>query len=286
VTFPCHRREDTKGKGVSLFENKEGWHGKPVPKRISRRFSRNCRNRSLRRFSSETSAGSSGANGRAPDRNNSESKAWRLVATREAYGDALVKIADKSSRVVALDGDTKNPTFSEKLQSHRSNFLKCSSQNRIWSVCAGLSARGKIPFSHICGISDVRTTRFEWPPCRGKHQVLRVSWGIHRRGRPSQMGLEDIAMFRPIPGSIVLYPCDAVSAENWLPRRHAGLASAHSNDASENCGDLFKRRIFVIGGSKVVRKTATTATVIAAGITLHEALSSAKALEGEGLFFG
>jgi transketolase len=99
------------------------------------------------------------------------------------------------------------------------------------------------------------------------------------------MGLEDIAMFRPIPGAVVLYPSDAVSTEKLVAEaaRRQGIcyirttrpktAVIYSNDES-----------FPIGGSKVVRKSENDrATVIGAGITLHEALAAAKTLEAEGI---
>ena len=180
------------------------------------------------------------------------------VATREAYGDALVKIADKSSRVVALDGDTKNSTFSEKLlKSHPEQFLEMfiAEQNMV-GVAAGLSARGKIPF--VATFAAFLTRAYDQIRMAAVSRANIKFCGSHvgvsiGEDGPSQMGLEDIAMFRPIPGSIVLYPCDAVSTEKLVAEaaRRPGIcyirttrpktAVIYSNEES-----------FLIGGSKVV----------------------------------
>src|SRR5262249_34398294 len=102
---------------------------------------------------------------------------------------------------------------------------------------------------------------------------------------PSQMGLEDIALFRPIPGSVILYPCDAVSAERAVEQaaRHRGICYIRSSRPKTPVLYSNDER-FPIGGSKTLRKSAKDrATVIGAGITLHEALKAASTLEAEGL---
>jgi len=102
---------------------------------------------------------------------------------------------------------------------------------------------------------------------------------------PSQMGLEDLAMFRPIPGSVVLYPSDAVSAERLVAEavRHRGIC--YIRTTRPKMPVLYENdEQFPIGGSKVVRKSANDqVTVIGAGITLHEALKAASKLEPSGI---
>ena len=102
---------------------------------------------------------------------------------------------------------------------------------------------------------------------------------------PSQMGLEDIAMFRAIPEAVVLYPSDAVSAERLVAEAaaHEGIVYLRTSrpktsilyDADEN---------FPIGGSKVVRQSdVDKVTVVAAGVTIHEALKAHETLQAEGI---
>src|SRR6185369_3989330 len=155
-------------------------------------------------------------------------KAGETAATREAYGDALVKVADQDSRIVALDGDTKNSTFSEKLlKAHPERFFEMfiAEQNMV-GTAAGLAARGKIPF--VSTFAAFMTRAFDQIRMAGISRSNVKLCGSHcgvsiGEDGPSQMGLEDLAMFRAIPGSVVLYPSDAVSAERVVmeaARRH------------------------------------------------------------------
>ena len=99
------------------------------------------------------------------------------------------------------------------------------------------------------------------------------------------MGLEDIAMFRLVPGSVVLYPCDAVSTEKLVAEAARRPGICYIRTTRPKTAVIYSNEeAFPIGGSKVVRKSANDhATVIGAGITLHEALAAAKALESEGI---
>jgi transketolase len=102
---------------------------------------------------------------------------------------------------------------------------------------------------------------------------------------PSQMGLEDIAMFRPVPGAVILYPSDAVSTEKLVAEAARRQGICYIRTTRPKTPVIYSNdETFLIGGSKVVRRSANDrATVVAAGITLHEALSAAKALESEGI---
>src|SRR5262245_22621316 len=213
-----------------------------------------------------------------------------MAATREAYGDALVKVAEKDPRVVALDGDTKNSTFSEKLlKAYPERFFEMfiAEQNMV-GTATGLAARGKIPF--VSTFAAFFTRAFDQIRRAGVSQSNVKFCGSHAgvsigEDGPSQMGLEDLAIFRAVPGSVIFYPSEAVSTERVVMEaaRHRGIcyirttrpktAVLYSNDEQ-----------FPIGGSKVLRASATDhATVIAAGITVHEALKAAQKLEAEGI---
>src|SRR5215813_5148466 len=280
-----------KGKGVSMLENLEGWHGKPVPKQdLPKALAELEKPLGPNEFKPNPRSGfnlpaAPGEVHIAVSRKPGES-----AATREAYGDALVKVADKDPRIVALDGDTKNSTFSEKLlKAYPRRFFEMfiAEQNMV-GAATGFAARGKIPF--VSTFAAFMTRAFDQIRMAGVSQANVKFCGSHSgvsigEDGPSQMGLEDIAMFRPVPGSVILYPCDAVSAERVVMEaaRHRGIcyirmsrpktAILYSNDEQ-----------FPIGGSKILRKSANDrATVVAAGITVHEALKAASQLEREGI---
>jgi len=280
-----------KGKGVSLLENREGWHGKAIPKQdLPKALAELEKPLGPNQFVPKPRTGVSvprfeGKLDIAVTRRTGES-----AATREAYGDALVKIAEKDPRIVALDGDTKNSTFSEKFaKAYPARFFEMfiAEQNMV-GTATGLAARGKIPF--VSTFAAFMTRAYDQIRMAGVSQSNVKFCGSHAgisigEDGPSQMGLEDLAMFRPIPGSVILYPSDAVSAERVVVEaaRHRGIcyirmsrpktAILYSNDEQ-----------FPIGGSKILRKSANDrATVVAAGITVHEALKAASRLEAEGI---
>jgi transketolase len=280
-----------KGKGVSLFENKEGWHGKAVPKQdLPNVLAELDKPLGPNEFKPAPRTGysvpvSSGELNITVTRKQGES-----VATREAYGDALVKVADKDPRVVALDGDTKNSTFSEKLlKAYPKRFFEMfiAEQNMV-GVATGLAARGKVPF--VSTFAAFLTRAYDQIRMAGVSQSNVKFCGSHvgvsiGEDGPSQMGLEDIAIFRPIPGSVILYPCDAVSAERAVEQavKHRGICYIRSSRPKTPI--LYSNdEQFPIGGSKTLRKSAgDRATVIGAGITVHEALKAASQLESEGI---
>jgi len=280
-----------KGHGVSLFEDKEGWHGKPVPKQdlekvlaeLSQPFASDG-------FRPKLPEGPPAQAEETPITISVNRKLGDSVATREAYGDALVKIAEKSSRVIALDGDTKNSTFSEKLlKSHPDRFLEMfiAEQNMV-GVAAGLSARGKIPFVSTFAAfltrayDQIRMARISQANIKFCGSHVGVSIG---EDGPSQMGLEDISMFRAMPGSVVLYPCDAVSTEKLVVEAARRQGICYIRTSRPKTAVIYSNdEAFPVGGSKVVRKSANDrATVVAAGVTLHESLAAARELEKEGI---
>ena len=279
-----------KGKGVSMLENKDGWHGKPVPKQdLPKALEELSKPLGPNEFKPNPRTGFSLPSIEGKAEISVSRKIGEAVATREAYGDALVKVADHDTRLIGLDGDTKNSTFSEKLlKAHPDQFLEMfiAEQNMV-GVATGLAARGKIPF--VSTFACFLTRAFDQIRMAGVSRSNVKFCGSHAGASigedgPSQMGLEDLAMFRTIPESVVLYPSDAVSTERLVAAayRHRGICYIrttrpktpvlYSNDEQ-----------FPIGGSKVVRQSANDrATVIGAGITLHEALKAASILESGG----
>jgi transketolase len=212
------------------------------------------------------------------------------VATREAFGAALARLGGVNSRVVALDADVKNSTYSEKFEAaHPDRFYQCFIAEQVMVGAAmGLAARGAVPFPATFAAFFTRAADFIRMMAIGDNNVKLV--GTHAgvsigEDGPSQMALEDLAMATAQPNFAVLYPSDAVSAEYLVDAaaRHDGpaylrmsrpkLPVIYNNDEK-----------FPIGGLKVVRRSdADTATVIGAGVTLFEALKAHEALKKDGI---
>jgi len=285
-----------KGKGVSAVEDKEGWHGKPLPPDLA--------GQAIAELMPSPDLQAAAAQLRvlppsdvplfepvvSATPNLPTYALGQEVATREAYGDALVALGNADPRIYALDGDVKNSTFSEKfLKAHPDRFVECfiAEQNMV-GVAVGAAECGKIPFASSFACFLTRAYDFIRMAAIGRADVKfcgsHAGVSIGEDG-PSQMGLEDLAMFRTIPDSVVLYPSDAVSTAKLVAEaaRHRGIVYIRTtrpktpviypNDES-----------FPIGGCKIVRQSPRDmATVVGAGITLHEALKAHQILQLEGL---
>jgi transketolase len=280
-----------KGKGVSLLENLEGWHGKALPKQDL--------DKALAELSKPYADDDFRPNPRPrPERQERpldldikiNRKIGESAATREAYGDALVKLAEKNDRIVALDGDTKNSTYSEKLLKARPDrfFEMFIAEQNMAGVAAGMAARGLIPYAST--FAAFLTRAFDQIRMAGVSRANIKFCGSHAgvsigEDGPSQMGLEDLAMFRTIPGSVVLYPSDAVSAERLVAEAAGVRGICYIRTTRPKTPVLYGNdERFPVGGSKILaRSSADRATVIGAGITVHEALKAAEALASEGI---
>jgi len=214
-----------------------------------------------------------------------------LVATREAYGTAVAKLGEADPRVVALDADVRNSTFSERFEKavpdrFYENYI--AEQIMIGSAM-GLAARGAIPFPSTFACFLTRAADFIRMAAisnvgikmAGSHAGVSIG-----EDGPSQMALEDLAMCRAQPNIAVLYPCDAVSTERLvaLMAYHPGPAymrtSRPKTEVIYSAADTF-----TIGGLKVLRESANdAATVVAAGVTVFEALEAYARLSAAGRF--
>ena len=283
-----------KGKGVSFIEDKDGWHGKPLKKgeqleQAIQEVSRNGHvpSPSVARPSAAKPAGADRAVTPFP------LPGYELgekIATRAAYGTALAKLGSANPHVVALDGDTKNSTFADKFfaaHPERSFESYIAEQNMV-GAAVGLASCGKIPF--ISTFAAFLTRAFDHIRMAAISGVTIKYAGSHcgvsiGEDGPSQMGLEDIAMMRAIPNSTVLYPSDAVSAEH-LVATAAGLSGATYIRTSRPATPVLYANTeqFSVGGSKLVRSSAQdSVTIVAAGVTLHEALSAHETLQADGI---
>jgi transketolase len=281
-----------KGKGVSFLEDQEGWHGKPVKKgdELARAVAElGPTDVDLpvqpRRYSSPT------PQRRSEPRVQPRYELGQEVATREAYGTALAALARSCPQVVALDGDTKNSTFSERFkEAAPERFVEAyiAEQNMV-GAALGMSTEDKIPFASTFAAFFTRAYDFIRMAAysRPAHLVLCGSHAGVSIGEdgPSQMALEDLAMMRAVLGATVLYPSDAVSAERMveLAARTPGLVYIRTSRPKTRV--LYANdEAFAVGGSKTLRTSARDqVTLVGAGITLHEALAAHDLLAAQGI---
>lgn len=213
-----------------------------------------------------------------------------LVATREAYGTALAKLGAVDGRVVALDADVKNSTFSERFEAvFPERFYQCYIAEQVMVGAAmGLAARGAIPFPSTFAAFLTRASDFiRMAAISGVNVKLAGSHAGVSIGEdgPSQMALEDFAMTASQPNFTVLYPSDAVSTEKLVAEMAAHHGPMYMRTSRPKTPVIYAAdEAFPIGGLKVVRQSDTdVATVIGAGVTLFEALKAYEQLKAEGV---
>jgi transketolase len=285
-----------KGKGISSIEGKGGWHGKPlkageeVEKALAELKAQfvpedeESKPRPQLPKKVQRPAPRRGSVGASPH------KMGDKIATREAYGAAIARLGDGDDRIVSLDGDVKNSTFSEKFeQRHSDRFYEAFIAEQVMIGAAmGLAARGAIPFPSTFAAFLTRAYDFIRMAAIG-HNNIKMS-GSHAgvsigEDGPSQMALEDLAMMRAEPSIVVLYPCDAVSTEKLVEEMAYHAGPAYMRTSRPKTPVIYAAsETFPIGGLKILRQSSTdVATVIGAGVTLFEALTAHDALKAQGV---
>ncbi len=284
-----------KGKGVSFAEDKDGWHGKAFKKgeELDRALAElQPRVANAAGLKMKAPEGRIAGNGPAVkgELAASEYIIGQLVATREAYGEALARLGDVNPLIVVLDGDTKNSTYSEKfMKAHSERFFESfiAEQNMV-GAAVGLSAMGKIPFAST--FACFLTRAYDHVRMAAVSQANLKLCGSHAgvsigEDGPSQMALEDLAMMRAIEGSTVLYPSDAIATEHAvrLAAEHRGIVYIRTSRPKTPV-IYSKDDEFEIGRAKVIRQSSDDkATVVASGVTLFEALAAYDQLAAEGI---
>jgi len=286
-----------KGKGVSFMEDKEGWHGVPVPagEKLERALQDIGEDSELEEPFQLTPPNGNGDGSFPAAAQEAPLEAPHyspedLVATRQAYGAALAKLGTANPAVVALDGDTKNSTYSNKfLAEYPDRFVECfiAEQNMV-GAAVGLGAMGKIPFASTfaCFLTraydQIRMAAISQANMKlcGSHAGISIG-----QDGPSQMALEDLAMMRAIAGSTVFYPSDAVCAERLVALAAQTPGIVYIRSSRPKTPILYSNdEEFQVGGSKVLKSSdKDRATLVAAGVTLHEALKASLELESQGL---
>ena len=285
-----------KGKGVSFIEGKDGWHGKALKKdeadkavaELEQQMAPDAPMPEIRR------PASSGHPPAAPaDYSKMPPPAYKLgdsVATREAWGTALATLGGVDPRVVALDADVKNSTFSDRFEkAHPDRFFEFFiAEQAMVGAAMGLAARGAIPFPSTFACFLTRASDFIR---MAGISALNVKFAGSHAGisigedGPSQMALEDLAMMRAVPDCAVLYPCDAISAERLVVEMAQRPGMAYMRTSRPKTPVIYGvDEKFPIGGSKVLRQSSDdVATVIGAGVTVFEALKAHDQLKAEGI---
>ena len=212
------------------------------------------------------------------------------MATRKAYGNALKRLYPQYPALVSLDAEVSNSTYAEIFEdAYPPRFFEMyiAEQNMV-GAGLGLATRGKIPFVSTFAaffsraFDQIRMSQYTGPNLKfcGSHAGVSIG-----EDGPSQMGLEDLAMFRAVLDSVVLYPADAVAAERLVEAalQHPGIVYIRTTRMATPI-TYGPGEEFPVGGCKVLRHSdRDVATVIGAGVTLFEALAAYDALRQEGI---
>ncbi len=279
-----------KGKGVSLLENKDGWHGKAISEdqlytALNELGSVDKKIRGDLLEPEQVSIPEEKIEKYDRIPMNSEK-----IATRKAYGNALVNIFSRYPSIVVLDAEVSNSTFSDtfKEQFPQRFFEMYITEQNMIGTAIGLSIRDKIPFVSSFAafltraFDQIRMSQYSESNIKfiGSHAGVSIG-----EDGPSQMGLEDIAMFRTLMNSVVLYPSDGVSTEKLVEKAAKHFGNVYIRTTRMETPVIYSSEdTFEIGGSKVIRESKEDIiTVCAAGITLHEALKAYEELKKENI---
>ena len=283
-----------KGKGFSEVENSPDWHGKP--------FEQDMADRAIKELGGVravvirgprpdriTDTGSPGAP--APqDATLPRYERGDKVATRKAYGDALVAIGARDPRVVVLDGEVSNSTYANVFaRAHPDRYFEMFiAEQQMLAAATGISVRGYTAFASTFAAFWTRAYDFIRMGAISAADLRLV--GSHAgveigADGPSQMALEDLAMMRAVHGSTVLYPSDATSTVALVTEMAARPGISYLRTTRGGYPVLYPDgEAFPIGGSKLLRSSERDqVTLVGAGVTLHECLHAADTLRSEGI---
>ena len=269
-----------KGAGVSFLSNREGYHGKVLTKDQCREALKELGEVDMK-FCHPINSIPTVKTIQKP-KISSELEIVKGQSTRQAYANTLKQIVGQNPQVIVLDAEVSNSTYVDTIaKDYPNNFLEMfiAEQNMI-SVATGLSKVGFVPFCSAFGAflsrayDQIRMTQYADTIINIAGSHCGVSIGADG---PSQMALEDIAIFRAITDSWVLYPCDSISTANLvglMSRREKGLN--YLRLTRDNLGDIYNENSqFLIGGSNVLTDWSSIA-ILACGVTIPEAIKASK----------
>lgn len=286
-----------KGKFFPNIEDLENWHGKPLgdhADEVIKHLNGLIKNHGTLSLKPQAPARDSAPKVSIKNVTLASPPSYKLgeaVATRLAYGTALAKIAVNNSRVIALDGDTKNSTYSEKLKkAFPERYIECFiAEQNLAGVAIGAACRDRtIAFAST--FATFFTRAFDQIRMGAISQTNVNFVGSHcgvsiGEDGPSQMGLEDIALFRTVPGCTVFYPSDAVSCERAVELAANTKGICFIRTSRPNTAVIYgNEEKFVVGEGKIVKQSPKDQVLlIGAGITLYECLTAAAELEKSGV---
>ncbi len=293
-----------KGKGFSEVENKEGWHGRPFPPDMA--------DRAIAELGGERdmivrgplpaaavpgdepamppAADQAHGHPETPAPGSPKYSLGEKVATRKAYGDALVAVGAALPAVVALDGEVSNSTYAmEFAKTFPGRYFEMFiAEQQLVAAAVGLSVRDYIPFASTFAAfftrayDFIRMAAISQADIRlaGSHAGVEIG-----ADGPSQMALEDLAMMRAVHGTTVLYPSDATSTAALVEAMAHQVGISYLRTTRGAYPVLYdSAETFPVGGSKVLRESPDDAvTLIGAGVTLHACLAAAEQLAGDGV---
>jgi transketolase len=277
-----------KGKGVSILENKEGWHGKTLKKEYLAQAIEEIGPVEIKLTSSFKI--SKKTDTKFHDFSFNNYKLGDMISTREAYGRALVNLGKANKKVVVIDGDVNNSTMTEYFfkKFPKRFFQSFIAEQNMVGMAIGFSALGFSPFvaTFSCFLTRahdfIRMAQYSLANIKfaGSHSGVSIG-----EDGPSQMGLEDIPMFLNIPGALVLYPSDAVSTEYLVKEMAKFKGISYLRTTRGKTPVIYKNgEKFPIGKFKVWGKSEKDKVlIVASGITLHEALKAQKILKKRGV---
>jgi transketolase len=278
-----------KGRGFDEVEDREGWHGRPLPAEMAERAivelggQRNLVISGLRPKDGSVRARPSG------EVTLPRYEAGAKIATRLAFGQALAAVGAQSS-VVALDGEVGNSTHLEefaKVYPER-YFEMFIAEQQLIAGAVGLSVRGYVPFAAT--FAAFLTRAYDFIRMSAISQANIRLCGSHAgveigADGPSQMALEDLAMMRAVHGSTILYPSDATSTASLVAQMADRGGIVYMRTTRGAYPVLYQSdEAFTIGGAKVPRSSPDDqVTLIGAGVTLHNCLVAADELGRDGI---
>lgn len=282
-----------KGKGISFLEDKNGFHGKALPQEKMGEAEREL---------GEIDKSIHGEIAMPPkineEKNDNSTSLFNVaqynlgesVATRKAYGQALADIGSSNTSLVVLDGETSNSTYSEIFAQKFPDryFEMFIAEQNMSGAALGFATRGKIPFASTFAAfwtrahDQIRMASLAHANIKfvGSHSGVSIG-----EDGASQMAVEDISLFRSLIDSVVLYPSDANSTQKLVEQatNHKGLVYLRTT-RMETPVIYTPSENFEIGGSKTLKSSEEDKlTIVAAGITLHEALKVYEELKKEGI---
>jgi transketolase len=277
-----------KGKGVSAVADKNGAHGKPISDAAAAIEELG----GLRSIQVQVAKPPSDDMPHRFETGPLEIPRYELgkeVATRKVYGEVLAALGSTRGDIVALDGEVSNSTYSEIFrEAHPDRYFEMYiAEQQMVAAAIGLQVRGWAPFASTFAAFLSRAFDFIRMGAISRANVCLV--GSHAgvsigEDGPSQMALEDMAMVRAVHGSTVLHPCDANQTARLVQAMADGSGIRYLRTLRNATEVIYgPDEEFEIGGSRVLRSSDDdVATVVACGVTVHEAQVAAERLASEG----